>query len=352
MEETTVAPNWLVYHPDLILQDQVASSSEGGRIGLIIDQLMADGLWDEMLLEPDIAPLKRLRDIHEEDYLNELHKRCTYGAGQLDEQTPIMEKSFDLARLGAGGVLDSIDLMMAGEATTALVLTAMPGHFAGPANFRGGSLVNYNAIGAHYLTKKYQLKRVAILDLDAAHGRGTQEIFAKRRDILTLSMHEYPAFPGSGHYSEVGEKPAQGFNINIPMPSGYGDREWLNAFREFIAPILKQYAPEFLILSWGTNPLRGDASYHLTMSEFGLVAMLQEVMTAARLYCKNRLLSIFEGGTPGKLMARAFAQHAMLLLKNRQPAVDKGEKLELISYTDWYSYSKLLKNQFRKFWKL
>ncbi|MFZ2958688.1 MAG: histone deacetylase [Candidatus Ozemobacteraceae bacterium] len=345
-------PGVILFHPDLLLNDPLTASAEGGRLGLITQKLTLDGLWGDQVVEADLATMKRLRDVHEESYLNELHRRSTYGAQQLDPRTPLMEKSFEIARRGAGAVLDAIDIIMSGEAPTALCLTATPGHHAGTKSWGGGSLLNYAAAGAHYLTKKFQQKRVAIIDLDAAHGNGTQEIFWKRRDVLYLSMHEYPAFPGSGHYSDMGDPPARGFTINLPLPSGYGDREYMECWRELAAPILRQFDPEFILLSWGTNVLKADPAFHLLVSEAGLLNLLKEIITLAQGICKGRIVSILEGGTPGKAMARAVSQHAMLLLNNQHVSVDKEEKGEIVSYVDWYSYAKLLKAQYRKYWRV
>lgn len=342
----------VIFHPDLLLNDPLTATAEGGRLALSVNQLMYDGLWGENVVEADLAPLKRLRDIHDEAFLNELHRRATHGLKEIDPRTPLMEKSFELARRCAGGVLDGIDLIMSGEVPSALVLTSMPGHHAGHHSAMGGSLINAAAAGAHYLTKKFQIPRVAIIDIDAAHGNGTQEIFLRRRDVLYLSMHEYPAFPGSGHYSDMGEPPARGYTVNLPFPSGYGDREYLNCWKEIAAPIIRQFEPEFIILSWGTNVLKGDASYHMVVSEYGLISFLQEVIGLAQNICKGRLISVLEGGTSGKAMAKAISQHAMLLLNKQMPSVDKEEKGELISFADWYSYSKLLKSQLRKYWRV
>lgn len=341
-----------MFHPKLLEHDTVGTSTEGGRLRNIIDQLNLAGLWNEVIHEADIAPMKRLRDIHDGEYLNELHKKSVCGASQLDEKTPLMGQSFEVSRYGAGGVLDAVDLVMTGVVSRAFCLTAMPGHHAGTASFGFGSLVNSAAAGAHYLTKKYSLKRILILDLDSEHGVGTQEIFYKRRDVLTISLHEYPGRTGTGHYTEVGEKASQGFNLNFPLPSGYGDREYNVCFKEIIDLIVGQFSPEFIILSFGTNPLSNDASSHLLMSDFGLLETISHVISLAQKYCGGRIISVLEGGTPGILMGLAVSQHAMLMVNNLRACVDRGKRDEIISYSDWFSYSKLLKTVMRKYWKL
>ena len=351
MDKTTTG-GVISFHPKLLEHDPLTEESEGGRLSLIIDQLKADGLWEERSFDADIAPMKRLRDIHDPEYLNDLHRRSYSGVEQLDSHTPLIRKSFEIARFGAGGVLDSIDRIMQDECNSALCLTAMPGHNAGISSFGYGSLVNPAAVGAQYLTKKYQLKRVAIIDLDAEHGRGTQEIFYRRRDVMTVSMHEYPGKSGTGHYEEVGIKSSQGYNLNFPFPSGYGDREYRVAIKEILQKILNQYKPEFIILGLGTNALADDSSSHIILSHEGLLDIVSTINLIAQNYCHGKILSVLEGGTPGKAMAKAISQHASLILKNSRPVADKGKKEELISYADWYSYSKLLKAQFKKYWKL
>jgi acetoin utilization deacetylase AcuC-like enzyme len=319
---------------------------------LAIEQLTADGLWEDLYLESDIAPMKRLRDIHDPEYLNDLHRRSYSGVEQLDSHTPLIRKSFEIARYGAGEVLDAVDHVMEERFKSAFCLTAMPGHHAGISSFGYGSLVNPAAVGAHYLIKKHQLKRVLILDLDAEHGKGTQEIFYDRKDVMTVSFHEYPGVSGTGHYEETGAKGSQGYNLNFPLPSGYGDREYRVAIKEVLTKILNQFCPEFIILSFGTNVLAEDPSSHILLSEKGLLDTVLMIKKIAEKHAGGKIISVLEGGTPSTFMARAISNHATLMLKDLIPTVDSGKKEELISYADWYSYSKLLIGHFKKFWKL
>lgn len=342
----------ITFNPKLLEHDPLTEEKEGGRLSLIIDQLKKDGLWDGHYLETDIAPMKRLRDIHHPDYLNDLHRRSYSGVEKLDAHTPLIKKSFEIARFGAGGVLDSVDKIMSGETGAAFCLTAMPGHHAGISKHGYGSLVNPAATGAHYLTKKYSMRRVAVIDLDAEHGSGTQEIFYYRKDVLTISIHEYPGVTGTGYYDEMGPRGFQGYNLNIPFASGYGDREYRVCIREIIEKVLYQYKPEFIILSFGTNVLNEDPSSHLLVSENGLMETVSMFQKMAKELCGGRIISVLEGGTPGKLMAKATSQHASLMLNKFNSTVDRVKKEELISYADWYSYAKLVKAQFKKIWKL
>ena len=342
----------ITFNPKLLEHDPLTEEAEGGRLALIIDQLQNDGLWNDHLLEADIAPMKRLRDIHHPDYLNDLHRRSYSGVEKLDSHTPLIKRSFEIARFGAGGVLDAVDKIMAGEASSAFCLTAMPGHHAGISKHGFGSLVNPVAAGAHYLTKKYSLRRVAVIDLDAEHGSGTQEIFYYRKDVLTISIHEFPGVTGTGYYDEIGPKGFLGYNLNIPFASGYGDREYRVCFKEIIEKVLQQFEPQFIILAFGTNVLNEDPASHLLVSESGLIEITSLFKNLASQFCEGKIISVLEGGTPGKLMAKATSQHASLILNKFNSAVDRVKKEELISYADWYSYAKLVKATFKKFWKL
>ena len=342
----------IMYNEKLLEHDQLTAGKEGGRLSSIIKQLQLNNLWDGIALEADIAPMKRLRDIHDNNFLNDLHKRAYSGLDKLDPKTPLIKESFEIARFGAGGVLDAVDKIMNGEAKRAFCLTAMPGHHSGITTTGYGSLVNPMAAGAHYLTKKYGMKKVMILDLDAEHGSGTQEIFYHRKDVLTVSIHEYPGMTGTGHYEEMGGKGALGYNLNIPFVSGYGDREYRVCLKEIVEKILNQFLPEFIIVGFGTNVLNDDPASHLIVSEAGLLKIFQLVMDLSEKFCGGKLISVLEGGTPGNLMAKATSQHVRLIVNKIAGPVDKVKKEELISYADWYGYAKLLKAQFKKIWKL
>lgn len=350
--ETDTARGVILFNPALLEYDALVHPEGEGRLAQIVRELSCAGLWGEQVIEADIAPLKRLREIHDPEYLNELHKRCTHEAERLDDHTPLFPKSLEVARFGAGGVLDAADLIMQEQAVTAFCLTAMPTHGAGYATHGMGGIINAMATGAHYLTKKYRLQRVLILDLDANHAKGTQEIFYRRRDVLTISLHEYPGKTGTGHYSETGDKSAPGFNINVPFPSGYGDREYRVCFKEILNSIIKQFHPQFILLTFGTNILADDPGAHLLVSPRGLLEIVADVLALAHTHCQGKCISIFEGGAPSLLTAQIVAQQAMLMVNNRMPSADRGKKDEQVSYCDWFRYAKLLKGQFRKYWKL
>lgn len=116
-----------MFNEKLLEHDPLTEGVEGGRLNAIIMNLQKAGLWEKFMTEADIAPMKRLRDIHDQEFLNDLHKRSYSGLDKLDPNTPLIKESFEIARFGAGGVLDAVDKIMSKEAEKAFCLTAMPG---------------------------------------------------------------------------------------------------------------------------------------------------------------------------------------------------------------------------------
>ncbi len=341
----------LMYNDKLLEFEEKDPATGKGRVSSVMQRIRESEL-SSCIKESNIAPMKRLRDIHDSDFLDELHKKCYSGLNKLDEETPITKEAFEVARFGAGGVLDAIDMIMNGETRRAFCMTSMPGHNAGKKSQSSGSLINPLAAGAHYLTKKYRLKRVLILDLDADHGKGTQEIFYDRKDVLTISLHEYPGRTGTGYYDETGVKGSFGYNLNIPFVSGYGDREYRVCLKEIVEKIAWQFMPQFILLGFGTNVLAKDDSSHLIMSQQGLYEACNIVKTLSDSICGSKLISVLEGGKNYDEMAEGCYKHLSLMVNKKNKTVDKMKKEELISYADWYGYSKILKKTFRRYWKL
>jgi acetoin utilization deacetylase AcuC-like enzyme len=150
----------------------------------------------------------------------------------------------------------------------------------------------------------------------------------------------------------MGGKGALGYNLNIPFASGYGDREYRVCLKEIVEKILNQFLPQFIIVGFGTNIHNSDPASHLIVSDAGLLNIYQNILDICEKFCDGKLISVLEGGTPGNLMAKLTTQHVRFLVNKIAGPVDKVKKEELISYADWYGYAKLLKAQFKKFWKL
>ena len=152
------------------------------------------------------------------------------------------------------------------------------------------------AIAVEALRAEARLERIAVVDWDVHHGNGTQHLFEEDRDVLFLSLHQFPFYPGTGALEEAGRGAGVGSTVNLPLPAGYGDAEYCAVFREIVVPILHEFEPEIVIVSAGFDAHARDplASMQVSTAGFGfLAACLRQVADEV---CEGRLLLSLEGG--------------------------------------------------------
>ena len=160
----------------------------------------------------------------------------------------------------------------------------------------GFCLFNNVAIAAAAALQHHSIERVLIIDWDVHHGNGTQEIFYHRRDALFISLHQFPFWPGTGAQEEVGAGTGEGFTVNIPLPAGCGDKEYLAEFHARIVPIAREYQPQLILVSAGFDAHESDPLGDMRVTTQGFAAMCSVVRNLARELCDGRLVLILEGG--------------------------------------------------------
>src|SRR5262249_42367920 len=168
----------------------------------------------------------------------------------LDPDTRTSPGSWEAARLAAGGLIELCEAVLAGQVRNGVALVRPPGHHAEHERAMGFCLFNNVAIAAAHL-RAGGVRRVAIIAWALHHGNGTQHIFERDPDVLYVSTHQYPFYPGTGAVDEVGEGAGAGRTLNLPFPAGFGDREFARAFDEVIVPICRQLGPEVVLVSAG-----------------------------------------------------------------------------------------------------
>ncbi len=214
----------------------------------------------------------------------------------FDADTPTSALSFETARLAAGGYLALLDAIMAREVENGFALVRPPGHHAEADRAMGFCLFNNVAIGARYLRQRFAIRRVLIVDWDVHHGNGTQDSFWDDPDVLYISTHQYPFYPGTGAAAEVGSGAAAGRTINLPLPAGCGDDEYVAAFTDLVIPIAAQFRPEFVLVSAGFDPHCRDPLAGMTVTDEGFRAMARLLVRLAERHAEGRLAAILEGG--------------------------------------------------------
>jgi acetoin utilization deacetylase AcuC-like enzyme len=171
-----------------------------------------------------------------------------------------------------------------------------PGHHALNDRAMGFCLFNTVAIGARHVQRSYGAKRVLIMDWDVHHGNGTQDAFYHDASVLYLSTHQYPFYPGTGAAEETGEDAGAGFTVNVPLPAGSGDPEYLRVFEDIVVPIAGKYAPDWILVSAGFDPHERDPLGGMNVTEAGFGAMASRLMNLAEKYAGGKIAFLLEGG--------------------------------------------------------
>lgn len=241
-------------------------------------------------------------------------------SGSFDADTYSTPASEGAARRAAGAVVQAVEAVLEGTARNAFVATRPPGHHAEPEIAMGFCLYNSVAVGAAAALAA-GIERVAILDWDVHHGNGTQAIFEAEPRVFYASTHEYPYYPGTGHFSEVGPAGARGTTVNVPLPRGAGDIAITRAYREVILPALSHFAPDLILVSSGWDAHRRDPLAGLEVSTAGYTQIAREVIEAAERLCDGRVVVALEGGYDEHALAWCAGSLVSLLL-GEEPAAD------------------------------
>jgi acetoin utilization deacetylase AcuC-like enzyme len=250
------------------------------------------------LIEPETAHINDLQLIHDTNYIQRIRQFCGCGGGLLDQgDTVVSSESYEVARLAAGGAMKAADVVMTRKCRNAFAFVRPPGHHAGPSYPMGFCVFNNVAVAAANLLEKFSLDRVLILDIDAHHGNGTQEIFYRSNKVLYVSLHEDPIeFPLTGFAEEVGEDEGLGYTVNVPLPYGTDDKIYLRAFNEIAAPIINQYKPQFILVSTGFDNHYTDPIGNLSLSAFSYAKIFDSILQSASKLCQGKLVAVLEGG--------------------------------------------------------
>jgi acetoin utilization deacetylase AcuC-like enzyme len=208
--------------------------------------------------EAPAADLKVLRRVHPASYIDEVRFMSERGGGAFDSDTVASEGTYEAALHSAGGAVALVEALLAGEATVGFSGLRPPGHHAEPRVAMGFCFFNSVAVAARHALDALGLERVFVLDWDVHHGNGTNDIFSASREVLFASIHQYPWYPGTGPLSDVGSGDAEGFSLNLPVPSGSGEDVWLSLVEHVVVPAARAFAPQLVLVSAGFDAHRDD----------------------------------------------------------------------------------------------
>jgi acetoin utilization deacetylase AcuC-like enzyme len=250
-------------------------------------------------LNGGIAPLPgrdattdELLRVHTPELLARLERLSAGGGGTIDADTVTSPGSWAAAVRAAGAGLAAADALVAGDGDAAFLALRPPGHHARPDTAMGFCLLNNVAVTAAALAA--QGERVCVVDYDAHHGNGTQEIFYADDRVLYVSFHEWPLYPGTGRLDETGAGPGDGTTCNLPLPAGATGDLYLRALDEVVEPVVARFAPGWVLVSVGYDAHRSDPLTGLGLSagDYGaLAARMVELAPGP-----GRVIMFLEGG--------------------------------------------------------
>ena len=263
------------------------------RVKVVIDHLKKVKFKNLIWKKPVKFDLKYLEYAHDKNYLNIVTESFPkQGLNFLDGDTIVSPGSQEAAKDAVGSILTAVDGVMNKDLNNAFSAVRPPGHHAERQKAMGFCVYNNVAIGAYYLLEKYKLKKVAIIDFDVHHGNGTQNIFYDNEKVLYISSHQYPYYPGSGAANEKGNKNNV---LNIPLKSGTQSHEFLNAY-EVIFKKLKEFKPEFILLSAGFDAHKDDPLAQINLESKDFYTLTKRILILAKELCSGKVVSILEGG--------------------------------------------------------
>ncbi|HKX11785.1 MAG TPA: histone deacetylase [bacterium] len=267
------------------------------RLRALEPLLRQPGLEKKWLeIAPRKASLEEILLVHDRQHLEEVARTAEAKGTYLDGDTFAGAHSYEAALLAAGGLVESVDRVLDGEVDSAFAWVRPPGHHAEREYAMGFCLFNNVGIAAEHLIKNKGLSRVAIVDFDVHHGNATQHMFYDRPEIFYASTHRYPFYPGTGAASETGSGAGKGYNLNLPLAAGAGDAEYRRVFEDRLLPALREYKPQFLLISAGYDAHVRDPLGGMRVSDAGFREMTAALESVAADFCGGKSVYTLEGG--------------------------------------------------------
>ena len=249
---------------------------------------------------------------HSTDYVKMVNNSFPKnGFNFLDGDTIVSPGSKDATKDAVGSIITAIDGVEKKKFKNAFCCVRPPGHHAEKEKAMGFCIYNNVAVGANYLINKYKYKKIAIIDFDVHHGNGTQDIFYDNKNVLYVSTHQYPFYPGSGSEKEAGK-----YNnvLNIPLKAGTTGNEYLNAYESVLNKI-QEFRPEFLLFSAGFDAHNDDPLAQLKLNSEDFYLITKRTLEISKSFCNGNVVSILEGGYDLQALQKSTQRHVDALIE-------------------------------------
>ncbi|MBC7327495.1 histone deacetylase [bacterium] len=287
----------LIYSPRYLLHNKGIEHPESSqRLAFLVKGLQNSPFARELKwLDPMYVEEDALLRVHTKSYVNLIRTIAFMGGNWIDADTFVSAVSYDIALLAVGGAIKAIEnAWRLQEHSFALVRP--PGHHASRDRGAGFCLFNNIACAIRYAQELLGLKKVLIVDWDLHHGDGTQNIFYEDPNVLYFSTHQYPWYPGTGKIVEIGEGEGKGYTVNVPLPAGCGDDEYIMVFEELLPSLAKRFAPQLIAVSAGFDAHFADPLGGMFLSPYGFSRIARLVRKINDEFCIGGVFLVLEGG--------------------------------------------------------
>jgi acetoin utilization deacetylase AcuC-like enzyme len=296
------------------------------KIKELLDEQPIPGVYFE---QGRAATREQLSRVHTTSYLDEIFRLRGKNAWLDMDTTAVSPNSVEAAEVAAGMAVAAVEAVMEGRVPSAFALTRPPGHHAEAVRARGFCLFNNVAVAAAHARAELGVERVLIIDWDAHHGNGTQQIFWADPNVLFFDTHRAaPFYPGSGLLDEVGAGLGEGTTVNVPLSPNTGDVAMLRAFEEILVPAADWFRPQIVLVSAGFDPHRLDLALNLDYS--GMSAIAGVVRDIADHHCEGKLALVLEGGYNLESLSQGVRAVLEVLAGGEPAAAEEGGLREVM----------------------
>jgi acetoin utilization protein AcuC len=288
------------------------------RLGAFWDEVQRQGLDRQVCMcAPVAATQAAIERFHTPDYVAHVKAQSKHGVGYLDSgDTPAFIGVYEAASTVVGTTLDAVARIMRGECRRAFVPIAGL-HHACRDSAAGFCVFNDCGVAIETLRAEYGVRRIAYVDIDAHHGDGVFYAFEDDPDLIIADLHEDGRYlyPGTGRAEETGRGAATGSKLNIPMPPGADDAQFLRQWPR-VETLLRAARPEFIMLQCGADSLAGDPITHMAYSAASHAHAAERLCRLADEYCQGRLLALGGGGYNLDNIAAAWTAVLLALIES------------------------------------
>lgn len=286
-----------------------------GRLLAVMKRLQENGLLDRLDSIPAfLAGEDEIARVHTRSYIDQVKRLSEHGGGHLDSDTYVTAGTYEAALSAAGGLIAITRAVLDGKIENGFALVRPPGHHAVSSRGMGFCIFNNIAIAARDALQRDEIERVMIVDYDVHHGNGTQEAFEADPDVLFISTHQYPHYPGTGWHTEIGVGEGRGTVVNIPLPVHTGDEGFSQIMELIVWPIAHRYQPDLILVSVGFDAHWTDPLASLALSLTGYASIARQLVQLANETCLGRIVFTLEGGYDYSVLSQGVQNtfHALL----------------------------------------